>query len=216
MQAATSRLNLDYTAYNDHFIICGFGDSGKTYYFKKVLLPWFVNAGTVVAIYDYNGIYDDVGLPITSRFDYLAQFLLKRKSIIFQSVTNSDDDFKKFCLICSKLRGITVVLEEVQEFARSPVSMPPYLSPLIRTGRNSRRNYVAITQRPQEIPKAFFTNAKHRFYFKIDYEAPSDYDWQVHAIGKDMVEKLRAAEDYSFVYKERGPKPARLCPPVRV
>lgn len=99
----------------------------------------------------------------------VIKYLQQRKSIVYQSLTNSDEDFKRFCLAVAKFQHIIIIIfEEMQEFCRNKLSMPPYVSAIVKTGRNWKRSYVVITQRPQEVPTRMMTNAKHRFYFKQD------------------------------------------------
>jgi hypothetical protein len=206
-------LKFRFHPYNDHVWVSGFGDSGKTKYVQYVLLPFFLTNKLHVIIYDFNHNYDVLGLPVTSRFDYLIQYAQARKSIVFQSLTNSDKDFEKFCAVCGQFQNVIIIFEEIQEFARSKLSMPPHLSNIVRTGRNWKRTYVAVTQRPQEVPTSIMTNARHRFYFMQDFDAPSDKAWLTGAIGS-KAEQLASAEKYSYVYKVRD-SAAELRPPIK-
>lgn len=207
------KLDFEFHAYNDHVWVSGFGDSGKTKYVQYVLIPLFVANKLVVVVYDFNHNYDRLGLPVTAKLEYVAKYLANRQSIVYQSPTNSDEDFKKFCLIVSHYQKIIVVFEEIQEFARGKLSMPDHLSAIIKTGRNWKRSYVVITQRPQEVPTSLMTNTRHRFYFRQDTDSPSDKKWLDNAIG-DKAEQLRQAPDYSYAYKERN-KEAIIMPPIK-
>lgn len=205
-------LNLKIHAYNDHIWVSGFGDSGKTFFVKKALLPIFLSNKVLVAVYDYNHNYDDVGLPTENNLEKMSRQLARRQSIVFQPAINNAETFAGFCRAVLKTAPITVVLEELQEFCNKQ-SMPDHLSAIIRTGRNSHLSYVAVTQRPQEVPTSVLNNAKHRFYFKQDYDSPRDKAWLYNAIG-DMAGKLMDAENYAYVYKLRTER-AVLRPPLR-
>lgn len=206
-------MKFDFHAYNDHIWVSGFGESGKTKLVQYVLIPFFVRNNLTTVIYDYNHNYGGLGIPITSKLEYVAKFLQNRKSIVYQSLTNSNEDFLRFCIVARHFQKVIIVFEEIQEFLRGKLSMPPQASAIVKTGRNWLRSYVSITQRPQEVPTALMTNAKHRFYFKMDYDAPSDKKWLRDAIG-EKADLLMQAPSYSFVYKVRNAE-AQLRPPIR-
>lgn len=209
----TEPLKLGIKAYNDHFWVSGFGESGKTVFVKNALIPIFLQSKLLVAIYDYNHNYDDVGIQVTGDIKLFAQRLIQRQSTVYQAPINNEDSFSLFCKVCLKTKPIMVIMEELQEFCKKNY-MPDHLSAIIRTGRNAHLSYVAITQRPQEVPTSVLNNAKHRFYFKQDYDSPRDKAWLYNAIG-DMGTELMNAKDYSYVYKLRMQK-AVLRPPIKL
>lgn len=206
-------LKLKIKAYNDHFWVSGFGDSGKSALIKYGLIPLLMQK-LVLAIYDYNHNYGNLGVPVTNNIKIVAKFLMQRKSIVYQAPINTLEGFELFCKLCARIKNVVVVMEEFQEFVK-PNHMADGISAVIRTGRNSHLSYVVVTQRPQEVPKAALNNAKHRFYFKQDVDSEADRKWLEHAIGSQMAEKLMAAADYSYVYKLRS-EHAILCPPIEI
>lgn len=208
-----SPLKFDFHAYNDHVWVSGVGDSGKTKLVQYVLIPFFLRNNLTVAVYDYNNNYDRVGVPVTSKFEIVARFLQNRKSIVYQPTENTQEEFLKFCIVVRHFQNIIIIFEEIQEFLRSKLSMPPQVSAIVKTGRNWKRTYVCVTQRPQEVPTSLMANAKHRFYFPVDSDSKSDRTWLREAIG-DMADTLMQAKPYSWVYKQRNGK-AELRPPIR-
>lgn len=208
-------LKMEFHAYNDHIWVSGTGDSGKTQLVKSALIPLFRASNLRIAIYDYNHNYHTTGLPVTSKPEYLIKYLSARHSMIYQSPTNTDEEFERFCKVVRQYQDIIVIFEELQEFCRSKQYMPPHLSAIIKTGRNWKRSYVAVTQRPQEVPTAVMANCKHRFYFTQDLDAPADRKWMQNAIGEDLLLKLAHGEKYSYVYKVRNGS-AELRPPLEL
>jgi hypothetical protein len=195
-------LAFDFLAYNDHIWVSGFGESGKTVLVKTLILPIFQANNILTVVWDYNDNYDDVHLPITQDIKAVIQSLTQRKSIVYQAPVKSVQNFEKFCRVVTRFRGVEIVIEELQEYCHKQ-SMPDYLSAIVHTGRNAKRGYVAITQRPQEVPTVVLSNAKHRFYFKQDYDSTTEKKWLFNAIGNKALE-LESAVPYSYVYKLRN------------
>lgn len=207
-------LKLKIKAYNDHFWVSGFGDSGKSALVKYGLVPLFVGGRLVVAVYDYNNNYDGLGIAVTNDIKIVAKYLMARQSVIYQPKIPSVEDAELFCRLCARLKYVVVVLEEFQEYVKANY-MADGISAVIRTGRNAHLSYVVVTQRPQEVPKAALNNAKHRFYFKQDVDSDVDRRWLEGAIGKEMFSKLMQAPQYYYVYKLRS-EHAILCPPIEI
>ncbi|MEM3423568.1 MAG: DUF87 domain-containing protein [Nitrososphaeria archaeon] len=144
--------------YDEHIVIFGQSGTGKTTLAKYLIKQ--IAKQKPVWIWDYNAEYE------------LFQKVKGTNNLYYGNLTylpqeGTEEEFSQFCQTAYDQNNLTVVIEEVQEYANK-FYMPPELAKIVRTGRRRGVTYIAISQRPAEVHNAIISNSHHRFIFRLD------------------------------------------------
>lgn len=129
---------------------------------------------------------------------------------IFQTDSWTDKLFDSIFEKCFSFRNqnVVVVADEVHNVEKKYRTTPNF-ELFTRNCHNRNIGYIYIVQRPQETATMAFSNAVHRFAFKMDY--PSDVDLMEKWIGEDYGEYLNAElAPHTGIYKKFGSQGTEL------
>lgn len=196
--------NLDYSPYKENVCILGAAQHGKTteaINLAKMLVGNFFN----VIIHDFH-----------CRFTTLNPFSVKRflheltgiGLEIFQPPIRTREEFDNFCAKVLTFKNTVAIIDELHNYCEKN-SHPKNLKLLFENCNNRSIGYVAILQRPAEVPNFVLSNSTHRFCLYLDL--PTDIVYMKKWIGKD-VENFASDSIPKFegIYKKVGEKSKRF------
>jgi len=190
----------------DITVIAGRKTSGKS-----VFLKWLTSRFTRKLVWDYNHEHSSSG-KVTHDLKTLFS-LCKRTNpmkIVFQPFDKSEESFNEFCRQADLLSNYVLVIEEVERYATSHM-IPENFAKIVDTGRHKGIGIVATCRRPREICLRLPSNADHIFLFQ--QHLPQDIEFLVDWVGAEA-EKLKTAEQYSFLHYDARKGTTVLFPPL--
>lgn len=197
-------IKLEWNPLKENSIITGASQKGKTHLGRSLAkLLWLKG---------YNVIVVDVH----RKFTKIDPFSIKRNTYditgkgleILQPFEFTKEWFENLCLQIYSMRNVVFMIDELQNFTDTYVIRGP-LKILTENCNNRNIGYMAIFQRPAEIPKFVLNNSTHRFCFYFDL--PTDIAYMKKWIGPE-VEKFLAEDwpEYYGLYKRQGKKGAEM------
>jgi len=191
--------------YDEHVIIFGQSGTGKSTFAEYLLKNYLRDKP--FWLWDYSDEHKIEGVPSVYGVENL-----KYKSAVYKLVEGSDDEFEAFCVKAMTFTNLTVVIEEVQEYA-SKFGLPASLARLVRTGRRRGIAYISISQRPAEIHNAIVSNSHHRFIFRLDLPTDIEYLEKWIRCPKEVIQRL---PNYHFYYYSPRTGISQIFKPVKV
>lgn len=145
-------------------VVIGKTGYGKSYFVQHELLPYLDR----IVIFDVMGEYDLDGYIIIDDVGTLREHLKDclEKTMYCVCRLTSQDDYEIAFKMCQIASGVTVVIEEISNFA-SPYYMTPYLEQLIRFGRHTSTSVIGITQRVCDVGPLFLNNSDLLVCFQL-------------------------------------------------
>ena len=117
---------------------------------------------------------------------------------IIQPLEDSKKFFDSLCLKVYSLRNLIFIMDELHNNA-SKYRTEKNLDLLARNCNNRQIGYIAIFQRPAEIPNYILSTSTHRFFFFLDL--PNDREYIEKWTGITGTETLKIREG---IYRKRG------------
>lgn len=123
-------------------------------------------------------------------------------------IIDSQQFFDSLCEKVFTLTNVVFVMDELHNYC-SKYQIPKPLGILLRNCNNRNISYVAIFQRPQEVPSMVLSNSNHRYCFYLDLF--TDVDYMKEFIGMEM-EKFKTGEmpKYHGLYRKKGTRSAEI------
>lgn len=196
--------------YEENIFICGSSGTGKSTLLEH-LLKTYLTVGYIFWVWDINDQYHFTNIV------YDLEDLAYRP-LIYKVQTGSNDEFIAFI---KKANSIThsdgnsyliVAIEEAQQYAPK-YNLPPELASLVRVGRNKKRTFISVSQRPAQIHNDVISNTHHRFIFRLDLPSDIEYMEKWTAIPKEQIQKL---PNYYFWYQSPKYQIKQLHEPLKV
>lgn len=186
--------------------ILGYTQGGKTN--LAVYLCWLLgSSGYNLKIADPNEKFS----ILNPQFVIHSLDELKPQGIqILQTDSWTEKLFDSFIakIFSYKNQRVVAVADEVHNYEKKYRTTPNF-ELFTRNCHNRNIGYIFIVQRPQETATMAFSNATHRFCFKMDY--PSDIELMRQWIGEDYVHYMN--EDlpaHTGIYKRFGERGTEL------
>lgn len=198
-----SLVQLVWNPYKENVCIMGASQEGKTELAKK-LSKMLVHYGFNVIICDVHRKFTELD-PLCVKhalMDIRGQGLE-----IIQPFEVTLRWFEDLCAVVYSLRNVVFVPDELHNFA-SKFRSAKNLELLARNCNNRNIGYMAIFQRPAEIPNFILSNANHLFCFRLDLPTDIDYlkkAWFGNSVLKFGDESEPIAK-YHGLYKKKGEK----------
>jgi hypothetical protein len=176
---------------NEVIFVSGQRGSGKTYWVKH-----FIRGQGRYLLYDALSEYENA--PRFTDIGALLEFSKAHAGEgFFEAIYDplEHEDFPLFCRIALVLRGLYVVVEEIDLFA-TPYMAPSELQKLIKYGRHYGVNVLGVSRRPSEVSR-LFTSQATRFVLFRQIE-PRDITYFRSIIGP-QAERLPDLPPYHFL-----------------
>lgn len=199
---------------NEVIAIFGIRGYGKTFLFKKAIIPELSR----VIIYDHVMGYPDDG--------YISETDLKKKwknwyifthprdlydkmieagkpknknkkyYIVYRPIDHNMAVFEFFCRIVYSVGNFFMVVDEMADVC-TPNRITDYHGRILRVGRHQNIGYCGLTQRPAAVHNLFKSQVSKAFAFRLLLPADLKYlkDW----FGEEM-HVLRQLDHYQFLY----------------
>lgn len=197
---------------DDIIFICGKRSGGKSYWLKTHLLPrlprWI--------LYDYKWEYNANDFhqcietrTITATIDAYNK---RVPHVIYKATQKDPEHFEQFCETIYKTCNITIVIEEVDQYA-TPYYMPQPLRQLIDVGRLRGLGLICTARRTHRVNPNIPSNANHLIIFR--QIRPEDLKYVAeYTTEPEIVMQLPNQPMYYWVwYSDREGK-TYMMPPV--
>lgn len=155
---------------DEHVFVAGMTGSGKTYLLKTYL------AGNEkpVFVLDTKGTFTWEQVPaklqiMCRRLEQIPNAAARYKYIIYRPDPEELDPeyYDAFFDFCYRMKNCTVAIDECMQICESALKMPPALKSIYTRGRELNVNAWTATQRPANIPVLTYSEATHKFIFKL-------------------------------------------------
>jgi len=183
----------------ENISIMGTNQTGKTTLARELVRRWRLQFN--IAVYDPHG-YEN----LERGFTQIAPECVKHTNLeitgkgleIIQPHIDSKKFFDGFCNKVMTLRNLITFMDELHNNA-SKHRTEKSLDLLARNCNNRNIGYVAIFQRPAEIPNYILANSTHRFFFFMDLVSDRKFieNW-TGVTGLDTLNQLE------YFYQRRG------------
>lgn len=194
----------DYNPLKENVILTGAAQVGKTEFSKKLAL--------MLAQNKYNVIVEDFHRRFTACDPMAVKknlYDIKGKGLeILQPHEFTTSYFNDLCALVYSIQNCIFIIDELHNFcSKQSTKGVKSLELLCRNCNNRNIGYIAIFQRPAEVPNFVLGNSHHRFCCFLDL--PSDIKFMKKWVGVE-VEKFETGEisidDYKAIYKKQGGK----------
>ncbi|MEM1971180.1 MAG: hypothetical protein QXM92_01800 [Candidatus Anstonellales archaeon] len=177
---------------------------GKTTLFLKYILPLLVKNGFKIIIYDYHHTYVE---RTPSLYKYVKKYIheLRGDGLEILQTINDEDTLSLLCERVMTFDHVVVVFEELHNYCNN-ASAPKSFLYLCRNCNNRYIGYIAIFQRPSEVPNAVTANAHHYFitYFSYPTEKERKYVLTPELLPYFSPSNPDQLKPFEFIYRSKG------------
>jgi hypothetical protein len=192
---------ITWDVYKQNVMITGEAQSGKTN-FGKIIAKILQLNGCNVLVRDPHRRFTNVDpMCVKTSLGELNGTGLE----IYQPQIDSERDFADLTGWVNTRYNLVYMFDEAHNDCRKQKA-PKSLDFLCRNCNNRSIGYIAIFQRPAEVPNYLLSNAHHKFVFHLDL--PTDIDYMKKYIGVEMerfsADSINPMPKYHGLYKTAG------------
>lgn len=190
-------MKTDYVPLKENVSIVGLAQSGKTNLACFIAMN-LIKSGHNVIIEDNRNRFTRLNpLCVKNSFDRLGT-----QNLEILQLRWTNEVFETLCGKVMSLHEEVFIMDELHNFC-SKNRAETNLAMLVRNCNNENIGYIAIFQRPQEVPSMVLSNSHHIYAFPL--ELPSDIDYMCTWLGDDF-RKFNESEipKYTCLHKTQG------------
>lgn len=164
---------------SDIIIVCGRIETGKT-----TLLRHLTRHIRRRIYWDFNHEHSLRGYVVHYVNQIRENFLERGLSVVFQPLRKRDEDFLEFIEEVSTYNNVTLILEELERYARGGKRsfLPAPLEDIIDTGSHHKGQGLFVTcRRIGDLHRKVFFNAHH--IFALEQHRPQDIKYLADTLG---------------------------------